>query len=306
MAMDTSTFDRLASRHADSRREAAALKPQVIVEGKSLREAVLAARASGQRVGLVPTMGALHEGHLSLIDAARAENDVVVATVFVNPTQFAPGEDFERYPRDLARDAALLGSHGCDLVFAPTMGEMYGPNHTTFVDVGPLGQALEGQFRPTHFRGVATIVLKLFHVAPADRAYFGRKDYQQTLVVQRMAADLNVPIEVRVCPTVREPDGLAMSSRNAYLKPDERQRARALSRSLRLAERLVAQGERDVAAVRAEMERELNNAGQVDVQYIAFLAEGTLKSVDRIEGPTTIAIAAMVGKTRLIDNTLID
>jgi pantoate--beta-alanine ligase len=302
MAMDTSTFDRIASRHADSRREAAALKPQVIAEGKSLREAVLAARAAGQRVGLVPTMGALHDGHLSLVDAARAENDVVVATVFVNPTQFGPGEDFERYPRDLARDAALLGSRGCHLVFAPTMGEVYGPDHTTFVDVGPLGQAVEGQFRPTHFRGVATIVLKLFHLAPADRAYFGRKDYQQTLVVQRMAADLNVPIEVRVCPTVREPDGLAMSSRNAYLTPHERQRARALSRSLRLAERLVAQGERNVAAVRDKMQREIEQAGGIDVQYIAFLADGTVTPVDRIEGPTTVAIAAMVGKTRLIDN----
>jgi pantoate--beta-alanine ligase len=279
--------------------------PCVITDGKSLRDAVMAARSAGQRVGLVPTMGALHEGHLSLIDAACAECDVVVATVFVNPTQFAPEEDFERYPRDVARDAALLGSRGCEIVFAPTTSEMYRSDHATFVDVGPLGQVLEGAFRPTHFRGVATIVLKLFNLAPADQAYFGRKDYQQTLVIRQMVADLNVPIDVRVCPTVREPDGLALSSRNAYLTPDERQRARALSRSLRMAERLVAEGERNVAVLRAEMEREIAQAGGIDVQYIAFVDDGTVRSVERISGPTTVAIAATVGKTRLIDNMLI-
>jgi pantoate--beta-alanine ligase len=183
---------------------------------------------------------------------------------------------------------------------------MYRPEHTTSIDVGPLGQRLEGQFRPTHFHGVATVVMKLFQLAPADRAYFGRKDYQQTLVVRRMVADLNVPVDVRVCPIVREPDGLAMSSRNAYLSADERQRALALSKSLRLAEQLAANGERDVAVIRDRMERELARPGGVDVQYIAFVADGTLDEVGSIDGPTTVAIAATVGKTRLIDNTLIE
>jgi pantoate--beta-alanine ligase len=276
---------------------------RIITHGESIRAAVLAARAAGQRVGLVPTMGALHEGHLSLVDRARDECDVVVATVFVNPTQFAPTEDFERYPRDLERDATVLGTRGCELVFAPSVSEMYRPNHTTFVDVGPLGQVLEGEFRPTHFRGVATIVLKLFQLAPADRAYFGRKDYQQTLVVRQLAADLDVPIDIRVCPTVREPDGLAMSSRNAYLTPDERLRARSLSRALGLAERLVAEGERNVAIVKTQMERELEQAGGIDLEYIAFVADGTVTPVETITVPTTIAIAAKIGKTRLIDNT---
>ena len=250
-------------------------------------------------------MGALHEGHLSLVDAARAECDLAVVTIFVNPTQFAPGEDLRRYPRDMARDLALLGTRGCDLVFAPSEHEMYAQNHATFVDVGPIGTALEGQFRPTHFRGVATIVLKLFQQAPADRAYFGRKDYQQTLVVRQMVADLNVPIDVRICPIVREPGGLAMSSRNAYLSTDERRQALSLSKSLNLAKPLVDDGERDVETIRRAMQRAIDSAGGVDVQYIAFVADGTLTPVTTIDGPTTIAIAATVGKTRLIDNTLV-
>jgi pantoate--beta-alanine ligase len=264
-----------------------------------------AVRAAGQTVGLVPTMGALHEGHLSLVDAARSECDVAVVTIFVNPTQFAPDEDFRRYPRDLERDVSLLAERGCDIVFAPADEEMYRPDHATFIDVGPIGRLLEGEFRPTHFRGVATIVLKLFNLAPADRAYFGRKDYQQTLVIRQMAADLDVPTDIRVCPIVREPDGLAMSSRNAYLTPNERIRALALSRSLRLAERLAADGERDVAVIREKMLREIESTGGVHLQYLAFVADGTLTPVEAITGPTTIALTATVGKTRLIDNTLV-
>ena len=290
----------------DASQNGAAIKPRVITEGAVLREAVLAARTAGQTVGLVPTMGALHEGHLSLVDAARAECDVTVATVFVNPTQFGPDEDYRRYPRDLEQDLSLLGARGCDLVFAPPNEEMYRASHATFVDVGPIGQVLEGAFRPTHFRGVATVVLKLFNVAPADRAYFGRKDYQQTLVIRQMVADLNVPIDVRVCPTVREPDGLAMSSRNAYLSADERVRARALSRALQLAERLAASGERNAATIRAQMQREIERAGGIELQNLAFVADGTVDAVDMIDGPTTVALAATVGKTRLIDNTVID
>jgi pantoate--beta-alanine ligase len=279
--------------------------PRIIRDGSALRQFITAARQAGQTVGLVPTMGALHEGHLSLVDAARAECDLAVVTIFVNPTQFAPGEDLRKYPRDMDRDLALLGARGCDVVFAPSEVEMYSPGHVTFVDVGSLGQALEGKVRPTHFRGVATIVLKLFQLALADRAYFGRKDYQQTLVVRQMVADLNVPIDVRVCPIVREQDGLAMSSRNAYLSADDRQRAISLSRSLKLAERLVDLGERDVETIRQAMRQELDDFGGVDIQYIAFVVDGTVKPVATIDGPTTIAIAATIGKTRLIDNTLV-
>jgi pantoate--beta-alanine ligase len=281
-------------------------EPQLLTDGETVRQAVLEARRAGKTIGLVPTMGALHEGHLSLLDTARTECDLTVVSIFVNPTQFAPQEDFRSYPRDLDRDVAMLGSHGCDLVFAPTDGTMYAPNHATFVDVGQNGQVLEGKFRPTHFRGVATIVLKLFQLAPADRAYFGRKDYQQTIVVRQMVADLNVPIDVRVCPTIREPDGLAMSSRNAYLSADDRRRAVALSKSLHLAEQLVSKGERDVEAIRRQMLSEIDQAGGIKVQYIAFVADGTLTPVDHIGGPTTAVLAATLGKTRLIDNILVN
>lgn len=280
--------------------------PQLITDGEAVRQVVQQARKAGKSVGLVPTMGALHEGHLSLLETARTECDMAVVSIFVNPTQFGPAEDFRQYPRNLDHDLALLGRGGCDLVFAPTDAAMYAPGHTTYVDVGQLGQALEGEFRPTHFRGVATIVLKLFQLAPADRAYFGRKDYQQTIVVRQMVADLNVPIDVRVCPTVRESDGLAMSSRNVYLSPDERRRALSLSRSLQLAEHAAKEGERDAAKIRALMRREIDTAGGIDVQYITFVADGTVTPVERIEGPTTVALAAKVGKTRLIDNLLLN
>ena len=286
-------------------RDRAMTTPRVITDGERLREAVLAARRSGQTVGLVPTMGALHEGHLSLVDRARSECDVTVVTVFVNPTQFGRGEDFQRYPRELDADVVLLGRRGCDVVFTPTADAMYPAGYSTTVDVGPLGQVLEGEHRPTHFRGVATIVMKLFQLTPADRAYFGRKDYQQTLVARQMVADLNVPIDIRVCPIVREPDGLAMSSRNAYLSADERRRARGLSQALRLAEELADGGERNVAVIRERMEQEIKRAGGAEMQYIAFVADGTVTPVEEISGPTTVALAAIIGKTRLIDNSLV-
>ena len=279
--------------------------PRVIATADAVREAVRAAQSAGQTVGLVPTMGALHVGHLSLVDAARAECDVAVVSIFVNPTQFGPQEDFGRYPRDLDTDLRLLGERGCDLVFAPAIDEMYPPGHTTTVDVGPLGEVLEGEYRPGHFRGVATVVLKLFEIVPADVAYFGRKDYQQSLVVGQMVTDLNVPIEIRVLPTVREQGGLAMSSRNAYLTADERRRGLVLSQSLHLAERLAADGVRDVTTIRSKMQDMIHAAGGVDVQYIAFVADGTVTPVATLDGPTTVAIAARVGKTRLIDNVLL-
>ncbi len=282
-----------------------ASRPQLITDGDALRGAVRDARQRGQTVGLVPTMGALHDGHLSLVDAARAECDLSVVTIFVNPTQFGPKEDFRQYPREPTRDLSLLAGRGCDIVFAPDNDSIYRPNHATYIDVGPIGTILEGEFRPTHFRGVATVVMKLFQLAPANRAYFGRKDYQQTIVVRQMVADLDVPIDVRVCPTVREADGLAMSSRNRYLTPDERRRAPVLSRSLRIAEELVGGGERNVSAIRQKIAHEIESVGDVQIQYIAIVADGTLTPVERIDGPTTIALAATIGKTRLIDNTVI-
>jgi pantoate--beta-alanine ligase len=247
-------------------------------------------------------MGALHEGHLSLVDAAAAECDRVVASIFVNPTQFAPGEDFSKYPRPLQRDLDLLQARGCGLVFLPEAEEMYPPGFDTFIDVGAVAQPWEGAARPGHFRGVATVVHKLFQLVPADRAYFGRKDYQQTLVIERMVTDLNLPIEVRVCPIVRDADGLALSSRNVYLTADERRRALALSEALRLAEAAVAAGELDVERIRAQMLEHLETIGGVAVEYIALVRDGTVDDAARIGGPVTIAIAARVGATRLIDN----
>ncbi len=276
--------------------------PRVVAEADAARESVRQAQVAGKTIGFVPTMGALHEGHLSLVDAARAECDLAVVSIFVNPTQFGPKEDLSRYPRDLERDLKLLASRGCDLVFAPTVEEMYPAGYVTSIDVGNLGCELEGAFRPDHFRGVATVVLKLFQIVPADVAFFGRKDYQQTLVVKRMVTDLNVPIEIRVLPTVREADGLAMSSRNAYLSADERRRALALSQSLRLAEQMVRDGLREVEAIRGKMFDHLKSSGVDEVQYVAFVADGTITPVESVDGPTTVAIAAKVGPTRLIDN----
>lgn len=267
-----------------------------------VRAAVLEAQQVGDSVGLVPTMGALHQGHLSLVEAARCQCDRVVVSVFVNPTQFGPGEDLAAYPRDLERDCMLLKRCGACLVYAPSTDDVYAAGHDTVVDVGRVAEPWEGAARPTHFRGVATIVLKLFLIAPADRAYFGQKDYQQTLVVRQLVRDLNVPIDVCVCPTVREPDGLAMSSRNAYLNPEERRRATALWQSLQLAERMYDQGERDAAAVRRAMLARIAEVGGVQVEYLALLADGTVQEVATLDQPTVIAIAARVGSTRLIDN----
>jgi pantoate--beta-alanine ligase len=281
----------------------AVAKPlQVIASVPEAQAAVRDAHSAGEVVGFVPTMGALHEGHLSLIDAARAECDRIVISIFVNPTQFGAGEDFEKYPRPLDRDLALAAERGCDWAFVPSAAEMYPAGFESFVDVGRVAGPWEGSARPGHFRGVATVVLKLFECVPADRAYFGRKDYQQTLVVQRLVADFNLPTEIRVCPIVRDADGLALSSRNAYLTADERHRALVLSRSLRLAESLMLAGEHSAEALRREMLAAITAVGGVDVDYIAIVRDGTVDPVETITGPVTVAIAARVGRTRLIDN----
>ena len=276
--------------------------PPIVRTIAQLRKQVAAARQAGHRVGLVPTMGALHAGHLSLVDAAAAECDFIIATIFVNPTQFGPNEDFTKYPRTLEADLAKLSQHRVDIVFVPETAEMYPTGSATRVEVKGAAREWEGACLPGHFGGVATIVLKLFQIAQADVAYFGRKDLQQTRVIMQMVRDLNVPIEIRVCPTLREPDGLAMSSRNVYLSPEERRAALVLSRSLNLAQDLVGKGERSAARVLAAMQKLLATEPSVRVEYVAVVDPVTLATVEQIKGGAYAIIAARVGATRLIDN----
>ncbi|MGI9455885.1 MAG: pantoate--beta-alanine ligase [Aeoliella sp.] len=277
-------------------------QPPIVTVGAQIRRQVTEAQRAGLRVGVVPTMGALHDGHLSLVNVARDECDVVVATVFVNPTQFGPGEDFDNYPRNLDRDATLLAARGCDYLFAPHDAEIYPDGYETTVDVGDVARPFEGAHRPVHFAGVATVVLKLLNLVPAHVAYFGQKDYQQTLVIKRMVADLNVPTEVMVCPTIREPDGLAMSSRNAYLSEGERRQAAGVHASLQLAKHKVGEGERNTAALSQVMCKHLDELGGIELDYIAFVRSGTVEEVETVDGATVALIAARVGNTRLIDN----
>jgi pantoate--beta-alanine ligase len=278
---------------------------RVATSAIDMQSTSLAWRAAGKKIGLVPTMGALHEGHLSLVRAAREKSEIVVATIFVNPTQFGPNEDFGKYPRTLDADLQALSDAGCDWVFVPEREEMYPPGATTMVEPPAVSQPLEGVSRPGHFRGVATIVLKLFNLIPATAAYFGQKDFQQVCVIQHMVRDLNVPIDIIVCPTVREADGLAMSSRNRYLSPAERQQAVALSRALSEAERLVKGGEHDAAKVRSTMRNILTAAGIERVDYATVANADTLAEVDQIAGPVVALIACFVGTTRLIDNRIL-
>jgi pantoate--beta-alanine ligase len=260
------------------------------------------ARAQGRPIGLVPTMGALHEGHLALLRRAREEGWVVMS-VFVNPTQFGPGEDFARYPRDLERDRQAAASVGADLVFAPAVEEIYPPGDATFVEVtGRLTAGLCGPHRPGHFRGVATVVAKLFEIVMPDRAYFGEKDYQQLQVIRRMATDLRLPIEIVGVPTVREADGLAASSRNAYLSREERRAAAVLYRSLEAARAMVEDGETDAARLAAHLREIIEGEPLARVQYVEVVQPESLEPVSRIEAPVVVALAAFVGKARLIDN----
>ena len=253
-------------------------------------------------VGFVPTMGYLHEGHLSLVRMARQANDFVVASIFVNPTQFGPSEDFERYPRDAEGDLRLLREADVDVVFFPTAAEMYPPGYLTYVNVEDVTERLEGACRPGHFRGVATVVAKLFNIVQPDRAYFGQKDAQQVVVIQKMAEDLNMPVEIVVGETVREPDGLAMSSRNVYLSPDERARALALSRSLRRARDLYAAGERNAARIRRDLTTMIAAVPGAAIDYVSVADPRSLRELDRIEDRALVSLAVRFGKTRLIDN----
>lgn len=269
-----------------------------------LRDRLRAERSAGRTIGLVPTMGAFHAGHVSLMERARAETDVVVVSLFVNPTQFGPSEDLAAYPRDEARDAATAEQAGVDVLFAPSAEEVYPDGFQTTVTVGALAQPLEGAHRPGHFDGVATVVVKLLNMVGPEVAFFGQKDAQQALVVRRVVRDLDLPVRIAVCPTVREPDGLALSSRNAYLGADDRARAVALRRALDAAEAAVAAGERDAAAVAAAAHAALEPYG-VEPEYLALVDAERLAPVDRIDGTVLVALAARVGRARLLDNTLL-
>jgi pantoate--beta-alanine ligase len=271
-----------------------------------VRAAVRQARREGRRIGLVPTMGYLHEGHVSLVDRARERAEWVGMSIFVNPLQFGPSEDLDRYPRDLERDLELARSRGVDLVFAPAVGEMYpgGEPRVSVIPSGSLAERLEGALRPGHFRGVLTVVAKLFGIFQPDVAVFGQKDFQQAALIRRMALDLDLGVEVEVAPIVREADGLAMSSRNVYLSGDERERALALSRGLEHGRALFAAGERDADALRAAVRRTLAVPG-VEVEYAEAADAATLEPAVAAEAGTVLLVAARVGRTRLIDNVVL-
>jgi pantoate--beta-alanine ligase len=259
-----------------------------------------------QPLGFVPTMGYLHEGHLALVRRARAENSSVVVSIFVNPTQFGPGEDFEKYPRDPKRDLALLEKEGVDVVFMPSAGEIYPPNFSSWVEAGKIAERLEGVSRPGHFRGVATVVAKLFNIVQPDRAYFGQKDAQQLIVIRRMVADLNMSLEVVAVPTVREPDGLAMSSRNTYLNPEERKQALVLYQALTLAQELFSGGEKDAQAIRRQMTELIQKQPLAEIDYISIADAETLEELDEVKPPALVSLAVKIGKTRLIDNVVLE
>jgi pantoate--beta-alanine ligase len=254
-------------------------------------------------LGLFPTLGYLHEGHLSLVRASKRDNAHTAASLFVNPMQFGANEDLDRYPRDEARDAAMLEREGVDVLFAPDSSEIYPPGFSTYVTVEKLTSRLEGESRPTHFRGVTTVVMKLLQIIQPDRVYFGQKDAQQLAVIRRMVADLNVSCEIVGLPTVREEDGLALSSRNVYLLPDQRRAATVLNRSLRLAEELFAAGERDAGAIRSRLRDLIANESLAAIDYISVADPATLEELATIDSAALVSLAVRFGSTRLIDNT---
>ena len=261
-----------------------------------------ACTAAKRRLGLVPTMGALHAGHRSLLDRARSDNSTLAASIFVNPTQFGHSEDYATYPRDQAHDLAMMEETGVDLLFTPSVKEMYPERFDTSIDVGRIAKPLEGEHRPGHFLGVATVVCKLLSIAQPDRAYFGRKDAQQSLVIKRLNVDLNLGAEIVVCPTVREPDGLALSSRNRYLSPAERPAATVLYRSLKLAEDL---GTSDANEVRRRMHGLIDDEPLATTDYVSVADADTLEELDVVDRPALVSVAVRIGETRLIDNILI-
>jgi pantoate--beta-alanine ligase len=274
---------------------------------RELRKALAPERRAGRTIGLVPTMGAFHDGHLSLIRRARRDCEVVVVSLFVNPTQFGPSDDLDAYPRDELRDARLAEAEGVDVLFAPPVEEVYPDGFATTVTVGRVTEMLEGhptRRGPSHFAGVTTVVTKLFNMAGPDVAYFGQKDAQQALVLRRLVRDLDIPVRIEVCPTIRDTDGLALSSRNAYLSEPERAQALALSRALRAADAAVEAGERDAEAVLRAARAELDGAG-IEPEYLELRSITDLTPVERVNGSTLLAVAARVGRARLIDNVVL-
>jgi pantoate--beta-alanine ligase len=272
---------------------------------QQIHELSRAARRDNKRIGLVPTMGALHEGHLSLVRAAKVSSDVVIVSIFVNPLQFGPTEDFSRYPRTFEHDRELLAKEKVDLVFAPPVEEMYPSAAVTFVNVERLSERLDGRSRPGHFRGVATVVAKLFHIVEPDVAFFGQKDAAQAAIIRRMVSDLNLPIEIAVCPIVREADGLAMSSRNAYLDPQQRSHALVLYRSLMRVRKMVDEGELCAGKLAAAGRATFVDEPSVRLDYFEIVNPETLEAVEDVSGGALVAVAAYVGPTRLIDNLVL-
>ena len=279
----------------------------MIISGsiEETRKQVKEWRAQGLSVALVPTMGYLHEGHKSLMERARKENDKVVVSIFVNPMQFGPNEDYEAYPRDLDRDSGICEDAGVDWIFHPEVEEMYGPDFSGYVDMHTLPEKLCGASRPVHFRGVQTVVSKLFHIVPADRAYFGQKDAQQLAIIRRMVMDLNFDIEIIGCPIIREEDGLAKSSRNTYLSEDERRQAVILNQSLEEAMKAIEAGEKDASKVKAIIEKKIGTCSLAKIDYVEVVNFDNIQPIETIEGNVLIAIAVYIGTTRLIDNRII-
>ena len=263
------------------------------------------ARREGRSIGLVPTMGALHDGHFSLVRQSAAECDLTVATIFVNPSQFGPKEDLSRYPRTIDQDLGGLSRAGADFVFIPDANEIYPDGYSTWVEPPDVARPLEGEFRPGHYRGVATIVLKLFHIVPASVAYFGMKDYQQLQVIRRMVEDLNIPIRIEACPTIREEDGLAMSSRNRYLSAAEREKASCLSKALQRAEELAEAGETRAIVLEAAMQHVLQSSGVSQIDYARIVDAESLETLTTLKPNSVALVAARIGQTRLIDNRII-
>ncbi len=273
---------------------------------EAVRESVKTARREGKQVGLVPTMGALHVGHEALIRRAVDECGFVVVSIFVNPTQFGPGEDFENYPRPIQADLTICRDAGVDLVFNPTPEVMYGQENLTWVTVEKLTEPLCGRFRPVHFRGVTTVCTKLFNIVLPDVAYFGQKDAQQAIVIKRMVADLKMPLRIVVCPTVREPDGLAVSSRNQYLSPEQRRQATKIYKALQKSRELVDAGQTDARQVVAQMRSILEQIPKAQIEYVSIVDAETLDELDTIAGRILVAVAVKLGPARLIDNIVIE
>jgi len=282
------------------------LKMEVAKTIEDVRSLVSSARSEGSKIGLVPTMGALHVGHISLIETAVKDCDFVVVSIFVNPTQFGPDEDFEKYPRPLEADLEICREAGVDVVFAPEPQHIYPVENLTWVNVSKLTESLCGRSRPVHFRGVTTVCAKLFNIVAPDAAYFGQKDGQQAIVIKRMVADLNMPLEIVVCPTVREPNGLAVSSRNQYLTEQQKSDAANIYKSLQTCSRLIDAGTTETRRIIDEMQKILQQIPSGQIEYISVVDAETLESIDQIEGKVLAAVAVKIGPARLIDNILVD